>query len=44
MAYTVNNELVFKSEILTKRMTNIFYSQFALFAYDLHVLQIVKYG
>ena len=37
MAYTVNNYYVFKSEILPKRMTNIFYSQFALFAYDPHV-------
>ena len=37
MAYTVNNKHVFKSEILPKRMSNIFYSQFPLFAYDLHV-------
>ena len=40
MAYTVNNEHVFKSEILTKRMTNIFYSHFALFAYNLYVCKL----
>ena len=40
MAYTVNNWHVFKSEILPKRMTNIYYSQFALFAYDLHICKL----
>ena len=40
MAYTVNNRHVFKSDILPKIMTNIFYSLFALFAYDLHVCKL----
>ena len=37
MAYTVN---LFKSEILPKWMNDIFYSQFALFVYDLRVYKL----
>ena len=40
MAFTVNNQHMFKSEILPKRMTTISYSQFALFAYDRHVCKL----
>ena len=40
IAYTVNNQHVFKSDVLPKRMTDIFYSQFAQFAYDLHVCKL----
>ena len=36
MAYTVKNQHVFKSEILPKWMTKIFYSQMAVFVHDLH--------
>ena len=36
MAHTVNNLHVFKSEILPKWMTKIFYPQFSMFVYELH--------
>ena len=40
MAYTVNNQHIFKSEILAKWITNIFYSQFTLFVCDLPVYKL----
>ena len=40
MAYAVNNQHVFKSEILPKWMAKIFYSQFPMFARDPHDHQL----
>ena len=40
MVYTVNYQHVYKSEILPKWMAEIFYSQCAMFVYDLHVYKL----
>ena len=40
MVYTVNYQHVYKSEISPKWMAEIFYSQCALFVYDLHIYKL----